>query len=404
MIGLIKTEKQYKEATKRLRLLMLSESRSSDEEQELELLAAYIDDFDANIEIEEALDPIDAINIRMVQLEISRKDLEQYIGNKSAVAAVLNRKKPMSLSVIRRLSVGLNLPLGLLAKEYALSEELKIEFTDALLKFLTTQAKDWFKNLPSDWKVLKNNTQEHLEPKVKMAISALGKQGALLRTSLHDPAQRTNKKMDMAALLLWQARVLDLAAQSPIQQDFDKVRFQERELTQIAQLSRHKNGPGLVKEELARYGIHFVVCTHAPKTYLDGAVLKGRDGKPVVALTLRYDRLDNFFHVLLHELSHIVRHYGENSELFVDDLDFESDEKIEKEADLLALDSVIPAEEWERCYKYLSSQDALKSIADDFNIDAALLAGRYRRQSGNYQKHSRLIGNKQVRRIFWENN
>ncbi|NJL20730.1 MAG: hypothetical protein HC895_07860 [Leptolyngbyaceae cyanobacterium SM1_3_5] len=66
---------------------------------------------------------------------------------------------------------------------------------------------------------------------------------------------------------------------------------------------------GLAAGAWASLGFGFAelgTVTHLPQTYLDGAALLLPDGTPVVALTLRYDRIDNFWFVLLHELGHIL--------------------------------------------------------------------------------------------------
>ena len=49
---------------------------------------------------------------------------------------------------------------------------------------------------------------------------------------------------------------------------------------------------------------------HLPRTHLDGAALKSHEGRPVIGLTLRYDRIDNFWFTLLHELAHVGLHLG----------------------------------------------------------------------------------------------
>ena len=86
-------------------------------------------------------------------------------------------------------------------------------------------------------------------------------------------------------------------------------------------LSWSQDGPRLAQEFLANHGIHLVYLEHLPRTHLDGAALQLADGTPVIGLTLRYDRLDNFWFCLLHELAHIGRHMsGTSNEAFVDDL------------------------------------------------------------------------------------
>jgi len=70
-------------------------------------------------------------------------------------------------------------------------------------------------------------------------------------------------------------------------------------------LSYLDNGPLLAREFLRKSGIHFVLEQHLPHTHLDGAAIRLPDSSPLVALTVRHDRLDNFWFTLCHELAYI---------------------------------------------------------------------------------------------------
>lgn len=87
----------------------------------------------------------------------------------------------------------------------------------------------------------------------------------------------------------------------------------EEFLDQIVKLSYLNDGPKLAAEFLRKSGIHLIVESHLPKTFLDGAAIRSSDTGRIVALTLRYDRLDNFWFVLLHELAHIALHIDSDS-------------------------------------------------------------------------------------------
>jgi HTH-type transcriptional regulator/antitoxin HigA len=69
-------------------------------------------------------------------------------------------------------------------------------------------------------------------------------------------------------------------------------------------LSVEKSNVLKVPDFLLKLGVHFVIVPHLPKTYIDGAMIPGTN--PIVALTLRHDRVDNFWFTLLHELAHIL--------------------------------------------------------------------------------------------------
>ena len=73
--------------------------------------------------------------------------------------------------------------------------------------------------------------------------------------------------------------------------------------------------PEAWRRSFSRSTASISVClAHMPRTHLDGAALQLADGTPVIGLTLRYDRLDNFWFCLLHELAHIGRHLRKNAE------------------------------------------------------------------------------------------
>lgn len=62
----------------------------------------------------EAVDPIEAIEVRMQELSLNRKDLEPYLGDKTVVSKILNRKRELTLEMVRRLHIALRIPTDLL--------------------------------------------------------------------------------------------------------------------------------------------------------------------------------------------------------------------------------------------------------------------------------------------------
>jgi len=111
----IKTDNDYEEALKRIDVLMdLDPIEGSVENDELELLVILVEKYEEKHWHIEEPDPIEAIKFRMDQLGLKQKDLIPYIGSKSKVSEVLNRKVDLSLSMIRNLYEGLKLPLEVL--------------------------------------------------------------------------------------------------------------------------------------------------------------------------------------------------------------------------------------------------------------------------------------------------
>jgi HTH-type transcriptional regulator/antitoxin HigA len=116
----IKTEADYRAALKRLEEIF-DAPNGTPESDELDILGLMVDDYE-NIHYPiEAPDPIEAIKIRMEEMQLKQVDLIPEIGGKSRVSEVLNRKRRLTVDMIRKLTNRLNLSANLLIKEYQLS-------------------------------------------------------------------------------------------------------------------------------------------------------------------------------------------------------------------------------------------------------------------------------------------
>ena len=98
----IKTEVQYREALKKIESLIDSEPNSTDFEV-LEVLSILVDDYENKHYAIEPLDPIEAIKYEMEESGLKQKDLIPYFGSKEMVSQVLNRKRPLTLRMIKSL-------------------------------------------------------------------------------------------------------------------------------------------------------------------------------------------------------------------------------------------------------------------------------------------------------------
>jgi len=105
----IKTEDDYSNALLRIDSLMNAES-DTEEGAELDVLATLVEVYEARNFPIKAPDPVEAILFRMEQMGISRKDLEPFLGGRSRVSEVLNRTRGLSITQIRKLHAGLNIP------------------------------------------------------------------------------------------------------------------------------------------------------------------------------------------------------------------------------------------------------------------------------------------------------
>ncbi|MCF6270145.1 MAG: transcriptional regulator [Melioribacteraceae bacterium] len=117
----IKTEKDYTKALKRLEDIF-DASHKSEDGDEAEILSVLIENYENHHYPIEAPDPIEAIKIRMEELELKQKDLIGVIGGKSRVSEVLNKKKKLTVDMIRKLEDLLQLSASVLVANYQLTK------------------------------------------------------------------------------------------------------------------------------------------------------------------------------------------------------------------------------------------------------------------------------------------
>ena len=106
----IRNTTDHESALKRIRALM-SAKPGTDAGDELDVLATLVDAYEAKHFPIESPDPIEAIRFRMEQMGLERKDLEPFIGSRARVSEVLNKRRGLSLKMIRALHEELEIPL-----------------------------------------------------------------------------------------------------------------------------------------------------------------------------------------------------------------------------------------------------------------------------------------------------
>jgi HTH-type transcriptional regulator / antitoxin HigA len=217
---------------------------------------------------------------------------------------------------------------------------------------------------------------------------------------------RQGAKADPYSLTAWCWRSLAVARKKEAAA-FDPGTVSLDFMRAVVKLSPHSDGPSRVCQFLAQHGIRLVVVKHLSRTHLDGAALQLVDGAPVIALTLRYDRLDNFWFCLAHELAHVGRHLGGGDvQPFLDDfsampLPGEKLSKEEEEADEWAREALIPNQAWESSPAHVNpSPTNVIAFAHDLGIAPAIVAGRVRYERRNYRLLTHFVGTGEVRRHF----
>lgn len=117
----VKTEKDYENALKRLELIF-DASADTKEGDEAEILSLLIENYENQYYPIESPDPIEAIKIRMEELNLKQKDLIGVIGGKSRVSEILNKKKRLTVDMIRHLEKLLHISASVLVTNYQLTK------------------------------------------------------------------------------------------------------------------------------------------------------------------------------------------------------------------------------------------------------------------------------------------
>ncbi|GAA6166793.1 ImmA/IrrE family metallo-endopeptidase [Sessilibacter corallicola] len=176
----------------------------------------------------------------------------------------------------------------------------------------------------------------------------------------------------------------------------------KEKLREISRLSVDVNVLPELPKILSDLGIVLIYMEALPSMKLDGAVFKVASGHPVIGMSLRYPRLDNFWFTLLHELSHLHLHMDVLDTPILEDFDCESESAIEVSANRLAKNTFVERRIWRNCEpKYDKSFGAIEKFANEMGVHIAIIAGMLRKESGNYTAYSKIVNEHDVREIVF---
>jgi len=390
MTKIIKTTAEYTAALEEIeRLIDLDPTGKTDDAERLELLTLLVEDYESKHFPKRSPEPIEAILFYMEQHGMTPRSLIPYIGSRSKVSEVLSRKRPLTLSMIRALHDGLGIPAAVLIQESAALAQVADPEDDldwSLFPIKEMVARGWVEDSIASIKAF-----------ISLVHSPI-QSGILLRKTKHI---RSVRSMDTFALTAWVAQIIarseKMSPLGPYKQGSVNPEF----MKEVARLSVFDNGPLAARDFLAKHGLPLIIEPHLPSTYLDGAAILINKNRPVIAMTLRYDRLDNFWFTLMHELAHVALHWKESIE-FIDDLDIEAKEDPkEREADLLAGEVLIPKAVWSTSpASKITSPGAALSLAKKLGVHPAIAAGKMRYERKAFRLLNNLIGHREVRKQF----
>jgi HTH-type transcriptional regulator/antitoxin HigA len=397
MITSIKSDQDYELALMELEQLLDRNPRAGTPEgEQLNVLSLLVRDYEDKQLTSLPLDPVEAIKFRMEQMKLSPRDLVPLIGSRSKVSEILAGKRPLTLAMVRALHKGLGIPAKALLQEPSLFDMTEESIEWSRFPITEMRARGWLSG--SDLK-----TQEP-QRIIEAFLAPLGPGWTSAALYKRTQYLRSARQMDQYALTAWKARVCIRALETPLSTTFNRSDLTMEFLQALARLSKEIDAPRKAVDYLRTVGISVIVEPHLPETYIDGAAILLNIDRPVVGLTLRHDRIDNFWFVLMHELIHIQRHLEGDIVAFYDDLDVEDlSNDLEKEADFYAGEALIPESEWTRSpARYLRTPEAVQHLADKLNIHPAIVAGRIRHHYKSFRVLNRFVGQGEIRKFFVE--
>lgn len=407
MIAVIKSEGHYNEVLGRVQMLAATDPPAdSPEGRELEVLALLVQDYERRVFPLPPRSPLAALRSCMDQRDLAPKDLVPFLGSRGRVSEVLSGKRPLSLAMIRALHGGLGIPLeSLVSEEIDESSADQIEWDRFPVRELLRRR--WLGTSSGASKRISFTQSRELMEKFFRPVG-----GAAIATGILQKSDlvRTAPSTDRYALAAWAGHVLRRAGEVKPQGKFELGDWDTERLRELRSLSRYDVGPRLALQFLAERGITVIVAPHLPRTRLDGAAMLRADGTPVIGLTLRHDRLDNFWFTLFHELMHVVHHLKSakggavNHLRYFDDLDVSSNiSPLEEEADSTAREALVPTADWEKsAVQFVVAPATVTQLARAVGVADAVVAGRVRFERRNYRLLSSMVGAGQVRSSFPE--
>ena len=390
----IRTEEDYQEALTRLDEIFDAQ-RGTPEREELEELADLIELYESKHHPIDPPDPISAIKFRMDQAGLKQRDLVPYIGSRSKVSEVLSGKRDITMSMARALHEHLGVPADVLLKQPGVNFDPALNEVD-LRRF------PWKEIVKRKWIPRPPNLRDYLIEMLEDLVGPAGGLKAVPNALFRENGRRISANADAYAVRAWCWRVLGVANLNIPQTDYQPGTVTQLFMREIAHLSVYDDGPKRAQNYLAQHGIPLVVEKHLPRTYLDGAALTLQDGRPVIALTLRYDRIDSFWFSLMHELAHVGLHLDDGkNDPFLDDLSVSGSDPLEEQADAHARDALIPNDMWlTSLARARPNRLSVYGLAQQAVVHPAIVAGRVRFERNNYRLLSKMVWTDKVSEQF----
>lgn len=257
-------------------------------------------------------------------LDISEKHLNQILNNKISITVLIAKK----LSEVFKQSPQFWLNLD---SNYRIRLEESAENNDVAAKALIfrympineMRKREWLDKSQNEIKELRESVKKYWKINDLKHLDVIYERDNIVNFRKSE----NSKNYQPYYVITWLQRVKQIA---------DTIKLNEYKRENLIELGKKLANytimpDGIEKfiKELNKIGIKFIVLSHLKNTYIDGATFLYRKN-PVIAYTARYDRIDNFWFTVAHEIGHIINHLSETE--IVDNFDEKSEEKIEVEA------------------------------------------------------------------------
>lgn len=217
-------------------------------------------------------------------------------------------------------------------------------------------------------------------------------------------AHAARKSTDYAAVspsqLVWLVRVKRLAEGMLVDGTFSQKTFSAA-MQELQKLAVEPEEVGKIPRVLSKAGIRFLVVQHLQSTRIDGVTLWLNDKAPVIAVSLRFDRIDSFWHTLMHEMGHVARQDGMTGSPTIDtDLVgneaqlFESKPEAEQRADEFAASSLVDQKRLDKFIakvKPVYSHVRVAAFAKTIGVHPGIVVGQLHHRKEIRWDHSRQM-------------
>lgn len=340
-------------------------------------------------------DPGAALIVARLARGLKQKDLARKLGLREQAVQRYEAEKYRGISLVNYLKFA-----SVLGVEWRIHHTKDVRDGWALAKDISpgearkvlkhARANRWFADLEQ------SSDEDGLDQLKRHMAEHVVKHGApsLLRTGLN-----VIDHSEDWVLLSWKAQVTRRAEQIVARETISYRPLEVSWLLDLVRLSANEDGPSKAADLLKAHGIVLVIEPHITGMKVDGASFLVGD-VPVVALTLLRDTLDNFWFTLLHEVAHIILHYRTGLATgFFDSFTSPPVDEMEEEANLFAVNLLIPEEVWKRSPARIAKTAApIDALAKQLGIHPAIVFGRIRKERDDYSIFANKIGQGTVHR------